>query len=146
MLGEWKKSFATIPSHLDISTSNAKKSCNLSSHSVGKAVLDLGRIESFINDKFQNSKLSHKHKCKDELVLFNNVDPSAAGNSILLQILMASNDLNLEMISSDDLGVSIFFISSSSKLTVLIISYEQPCSNMLKSDVFFFITDCDTKH
>ena len=43
VLGEWKNTHATIPSHIDISQNNEKISSSFSRNSVGMVLIELGK-------------------------------------------------------------------------------------------------------
>ena len=115
VLGEWKNTNSTIPSHIDVASRNEKVSPNISRYSVGMVLLELGRIESFINEKsYERLKRSRKDDLDES---FNEFAPSGNENSVLLKLLMAPNDFNLDMLNPDDLGVSfhLMFVSNNSK-------------------------------
>ena len=103
VLGEWKKTSATIPAHATAAMNYDKTSCNLSLYSVGKVVLDLGKTESYINHKLHHAKHSSTQNNDDAIVKSGG---GTVGNSVLLHILMAPNDINLEILTNNDLGVS----------------------------------------
>ena len=105
VLGEWKNTHATIPSHIDISQSNEKISSSFSWNSVGMVLIELGKIENFINEKSYQRLNKSKNNDRNE----NSNKAVHSGNefSVLLQLLMASHDFNLDMLELDDLGVSI---------------------------------------
>ena len=103
VLGEWKKTYSTLPSHIDVAN-NDKVSSSFSRHSVGKVLLELGKIESFINEK-SYSRLSKNGK-KEQGETLNEFTSSGNVNSILIQLLMSPNDFNLDLLNPDDLGVS----------------------------------------
>ena len=108
VLGEWKNTHSTIPSHVDVSIRNEKmilkSSSKLSRCSVGMVLLELGKIESFINEK-SYLRLSKSRK-DDNSENSNDLAPNGNENSVLLQLLMAPNDFNLDMLDPEDLGVS----------------------------------------
>ena len=116
VLGEWKNTHSTMPSHIDISQRNDKISSNFSRHSVGMVLIELGKIENFINEKSYQRYSKTKNNDRNE----NSNKSAHSGNefSVLLQLLMASHDFNLDMLEPDDLGVS---ISLFPKLSILII-------------------------
>lgn len=108
VLGEWKNTHSTIPFHVDVSIRNEKmilkSSSKLSRSSVGMVLLELGKIESFINEK-SYLRLSKSRK-DDSSENSNDLAPNGNENSVLLQLLMAPNDFNLDMLDPEDLGVS----------------------------------------
>ena len=104
VLSEWKNTHSTIPSHIDVASRNEKISPNVSRYSVGMVLLELGKIETFINEKsYERLKKSRNDDLEE---VFNEFAPSGNENSVLLQLLMAPNDFNLDMLNPDDLGVS----------------------------------------
>ena len=106
ILGEWKKTCSTIPSHVNITTSTEKRSCNLSPYSVGMVLLDLGRAESFINDKVKQCTQSYENGNNGVDGFITSSENTGNENSVLLQLLIAPNKFNLEMLNIDDLAVS----------------------------------------
>ena len=115
VLGEWKKTHSTIPSHIDV-TKNDKISSTFSRYSVGRVLLELGKIESFINEK-SYLRLS-KNGYEEGGEILNEFTSTGNVNSVLIQLLMAPNDFNLDMLNPDDLGVSnhLYFTFSSTVL------------------------------
>ena len=108
VLGEWKNTNSTLPSHINVVSRNEKISPNISRNSVGMVLLELGKIETFINEKsYERLKRSRKDDLEEA---FNEFTPSGNENSSLLQLLMAPNDFNLDMLNPDDLGVSFHLI------------------------------------
>ena len=105
VLGEWKNTHSTIPSHIDISQRNNEISSSFSRYSVGMVLIDLGKIESFIIEKSYQRFSKGKNNERNE----NSNKSAYSGNefSVLLQLLMASHDFDLDMLEPDDLGVSI---------------------------------------
>ena len=110
ILGEWKLTRATLPFNAIRDARNEKYYLSLSEYSVGRVLLELGRIENFINDKIKNYK-----RKENDTTIFKDDEIPEVGNSVLLQILMSPNDLTLKMLTCDDLGVSIFIINFSQR-------------------------------
>ena len=104
VLGEWKNTHSTIPSHIDISQRNNEISSSFSRYSVGMVLIELGKIESFIIEKSYQRFSKGKNNERNE----NSNKSAYSGNefSVLLQLLMASHDFDLDIIEPDDLGVS----------------------------------------
>ena len=102
VLGEWKSTLATVPFNANRDARNEKYYLSLSEYSVGKVLLELGRIENFINEKIKDYK-----RKENDTTIFKDDEIPEVGNSVLLQILMSPNDLTLKMLTCDDLGVSI---------------------------------------
>ena len=109
VLGEWKSTLATVPFNANRDARNEKYYLSLSEYSVGKVLLELGRIENFINEKIKNYK-----RKENDTTIFKDDEIPEVGNSVLLQILMSPNDLTLKMLTCDDLGVSTLIIKISS--------------------------------
>ena len=108
VLGEWKLTRATVPFNANRDAPNEKYFLSLSEYSVGRVLLELGKIENFINEKIK----SYKRK-ENDTTIFKDDEIPEVGNSVLLQILMCPNDLALQMLTCDDLGVSIFIMNIS---------------------------------
>ena len=106
VLGEWKKTCSTIPSHVNITTSNEKRLCNLSPYSVGMVLLDLGRAESFINESVKQCTQSYENRNDGVNGFITSCEHIGNENSVLLQLLIAPNELNMNMLNIEDLAVS----------------------------------------
>ena len=102
---------ATVPSNANKDPRNEKYYLSLSDYSVGRVLLELGKIENFINEKIKNYK-----RKENDTTIFKDDEIPEVGNSVLLQILMSPNDLTLKMLTCDDLGVSIFIINFSQRI------------------------------
>ena len=117
VLGEWKNTHSTIPSHINVASRKEKIFPNVSRYSVGMVLLELGKIEAFINEKsYERLKRSRKDSLD---VAFNEFAPSGNENSVLLQLLIAPINFNLDMLNPDDLGVSFHFIFVSKNSTIM---------------------------
>ena len=101
---------ATVPFNANKDPRNEKYYLSLSEYSVGWVLLELGKIENFINEKIKNYK-----RKENDTTIFKDDEIPEVGNSVLLQILMSPNDLTLKMLTCDDLGVSIFIINFSQR-------------------------------
>ena len=111
VLGEWKMTRATVPSNANKDPRNEKYYLSLSEYSVGRVLLELGKIENFINDKIKNYK-----RKENDTTIFKDDEIPEVGNSVLLQILISPNDHILKMLTCDDLGVSILIMKLSSNM------------------------------
>ena len=111
ILGEWKLTRATLPFNAIRDARNEKYYLSLSEYSVGRVLLELGKIENFINDKIKNYK-----RKENDTTIFKDDEIPEVGNSVLLQILISPNDHILKMLTCDDLGVSILIMKFSSNL------------------------------
>ena len=71
-------------------------------------LLDLGRTESFINDRMKEcAKLSNDRNEEITGVSTNSEQPGNE-NSLLLQLLIAPNEVNLGLLTTNDFAVSTF--------------------------------------
>ena len=102
---------ATVPSNANKDARNEKYYLSLSEYSVGRVLLELGKIENFINEKIKNYK-----RKENDTTIFKDDEIPEVGNSVLLQILISPNDHILKMLTCDDLGVSILIMKISSNL------------------------------
>ena len=105
VLGEWKSTRATVPFNANRDARNEKYYLSLPEYSVGKVLLELGRIENFINEKIKDYK-----RKENDTTIFKDDEIPEIGNSVLLQILISPNDRTLKMLTCDDLGVSILIM------------------------------------
>ena len=109
VLGEWKSTRATLPFNAIRDVRNEKYYLSLSEYSVGRVLLELGKIENFINEKIKNYK-----RKENDTTIFKDDEIPEIGNSVLLQILISPNERTLKMLTCDDLGVSILIMKLSS--------------------------------
>jgi hypothetical protein len=67
-------------------------------------LLDLGRAESFINERVKQCTQSYGNDGVDGFIT--SCEHTGNENSVLLQLLIAPNEFNLETLNIDDLAVS----------------------------------------